>query len=140
MLKIMCWLEPEDYWNINGMNENNQTIDYYGYTFLVQDESEDMSGSPVRVMVIEMINANFTVGFALPDGLKVDGDLQLGFICHDKPHDEIPFNCRLSGEEKRTRYGGDQHQKLEYLGFTLEKFYEQKGVKFYLHDLRPPSS
>lgn len=139
MLKIMCWLEAEDYWNMNTMNENDQTVDYYGYTFVVEDEGE-VSNASVRVVVIELINANFTVGFALPDNLDLGKEFQIGFISHDRPTDEIPFVCKLSDEVKKTSYAGDELQKLEYLGFTLEKFYEQKGAKFYMHDLRPPSS
>jgi len=140
MLKIMCWLESEDYWNLSGMNEKDQAIDYYGYTFFIEDDTEKSGAPPVRVVVIELVNANFTVGFALPNNLQLDNQFQIGFICHDRPEDEIPFVCTLSEEVKKTKYNGDELQKLEYLGFSLEKFYEQKGVKFYLHDLRPPSS
>ena len=139
MLKIMCWLEAEDYWNLSAMNDRDQTVDYYGYTFVVEDEEEG-GGSSVRVVVVELINTNFSVGFALPDNLDLGKEFEIGFISADRPEDAIPLVCKLSDDVKKTKYGGDELQKLEYLGFTLEKFYEQRGAKFYLHDLRPPSS
>lgn len=139
MLKIMCWLEAEDYWNVNSMNEENRSVDYYGYTFIVEDEA-DSSNPHVRVVVVELINLYFTIGFALPNDLDIGKEFQIGFISADRPEDEIPIVCSLSSEVKKTSYSGNQLQKIEYLGFTLEKFYEQKGGKFYLHDLRPPSS
>ena len=74
----------------------------------------------------------------LPSNYKMDKEFKLGFICQEKPDQDIPLECKLSDEVKTAQYPGTDIDRIEYIGFTLEKFYEQKEVKFYLHDLRPP--
>lgn len=140
MLQIMCWIDSEDYWALNSMHENNQAIDYYGYRFEIQDSSEAPDPTPISVLVFELINAKIVVGFAIPNDLKIDGEFKIGFICQERPDKEIPLSCKLSDEVKRTKYPGDDLHRLEYIGFSLEKFYDEKGVKFYLNDLRPRKS
>ena len=140
MVQIMCWLDSEDYWYLNNMHENNQTIDYYAYRFNVEDSSEAPDPTPVNLVVVELINAKLAIGFALPPNFKFeDSEFKLGFICQDRPDKEIPLECKLSDEVKETKYAGTDIHRLEYIGFSLEKFYEEKGAKFYLHDLRPPA-
>ena len=51
--------------------------------------------------------------------------------------DPINHECKLSDEIKKTKFPGSDIHRLEYIGFTLEKFYTEKDVKFYFHDLRP---
>ena len=140
MVQIMCWLDSEDYWYLNNMHENNQTIDYYAYSFNVEDSSEAPDPTPVNLVVVELINAKLAIGFALPPNFKFeDSEFKLGFICQDRPDKDIPLECKLSDEVKETKYAGTDIHRLEYIGFSLEKFYEEKGAKFYLHDLRPPA-
>jgi hypothetical protein len=137
MIQIVCFIDSEDYWNLDAMRENNIRVNFYGYTFEVEGLGETAGGSSViKVRVVELLNAYIAVGLALPDNISIDGEFQLNFICQDNPSRDIPLVCKLSDEVKRTMYKGDDLEKLEYIGFSLEKFYESKGVTFYLYDLR----
>ena len=138
MIQIMCWLDSEDYWYIHNMHENNQTLDYYAYLFKVDDSSEAPDPVPITILVTELISAKMAVGFVLPPNYQMDNDFTLGFICQERPDKDIPLECKLSEEIKRAQYPGTDIDRIEYIGYTLEKFYEQKDAKFYLHDLRPP--
>ena len=131
-------LDSEDYWYLNNMHENNQSIDYYAYRFNIEDSSEAPDPTPVNLIVIELINAKLAIGFALPPDFNYDEEFKLGFICQERPDKDIPLVFKLSDEVKNTKYAGTDIHRLEYIGFSLEKFYEEKGAKFYLHDLRPP--
>ncbi len=135
--QIMCWVDSEDYWNLNAMNKDNQKVDYYGYTFEVEGGTEGIGSSIVRLVVVELISAKIAVGFILPNHINLGPEFQLRFICHDSPTDDIAVDCKLSDEVKNAKYMGDDNEKIEYIGFTLEKFYENNSAKFYLHDLRP---
>ena len=136
MLTLMSFVESEDYWNINNINTNNLNLDYYAYTFEVVGGSESEGASSVKVIVVELINAKIAIGYILPSHLKLEGEFKIGFICQDKPTDDISFICRLSNEVKRATYNGDDLEKLEYIGFSLEKFYDSKSVRYYMQDLR----
>ena len=137
MIQIVCFIDSEDYWNLDSMREKNIRVNFYGYTFEVEGLGETAGGSNVvKVRVVELLNAYIAVGLALPNNVLLDGEFQLGFICQDNPSRDIPLVCKLSEEVKRTMYKGDDLEKLEYVGFSLEKFYESKGVTFYLYDLR----
>jgi len=137
MLKIVCWVDPEDYANLNSIMESNVPVNYYGYTFKVEGGSETSGGSSiVTLKVVELQNANIAVGFALPDNVSIDGEFQLGFISQDSLDKQIPLLCKISDEVKCTQYMGDDIEKLEYIGFSLEQFYGNKGATFYLYDLR----
>jgi hypothetical protein len=141
MLQIMCCVNPEDYWYLDSMVENNVPVNYYGYMFKVEGASETSGGdSIVKLIVVELINANISVGFALPENMSIDGEFQLGFISQDNPTRDIPLVCKLSEEVKRATYMGNDIEKLEYIGFTLEQFYQNKGATFYLYDLRGSTS
>lgn len=136
MLTLMSWVESEDYWNINKLDNENQQLDYYAYTFEVTGGSESEGASKVSVIVVELISAKIAVGYVLPNHINIDGEFKIGFICQDKPADDISFNCKLSKEVKKASYNGDDLEKLEYIGFSLEKFYENQGAKYYMQDLR----
>jgi len=136
MLTFISFVESEDYWNINNLNTKNQNLDYYAYTFEVLGGSESEGASSVKVIVVELINANIAIGYILPSHIKLEGEFKIGFICQDKPTDDISFVCRLSNEVKRATYNGDDLEKLEYIGFSLEKFYDSKSVRYYMQDLR----
>ena len=140
MLQIMCWVDSEDYWHLHSLNETNQNLDYYGYRFEVEGGKEVTGTSVVRLLIVEFISAKMTVGFVTPGNLKMeDSDLTLRFISHEEPTKDVPVKCKISNETKRASYMGDDQEKIEYIGFTLEKFYESHNAKFYLHDLRPAS-
>ena len=137
MIQIVCFIDPEDYWNLDSMREKNIRVNFYGYTFEVEGLGEATGGSTVvKVRVVEFLNCYIAVGLALPNNISLDGEFQLNFICQDNPSRDIPLVCKLSEEVKRTIYKGDDMERLEYVGFSLEKFYESKKVTFYLYDLR----
>lgn len=137
MLQIICWLESEDYSYFNSLNEKNTPVNYYAYRINITGGPEATSNSKiVSIIVVELINANIAVGIAIPETLEIDGEFKLGFISQEFPDKNIPLTCKLSKEVKRAEYMGDENEKLEYVGFSLEKFYQNKGVNFYLNDLR----
>lgn len=140
MLQILCWVDSEDYLFLQSMNEQNQTLNYYGYTFEVEGGTEGIGTSVVRLLVVEFISAKMAVGFVIPNTFKLESnELTLRFVSHENPSKDIPVACKLSDEVKKASYMGDDQEKIEYIGFTLEKFYEKNNAKFYLHDLRPPA-
>ena len=85
MLQIMCWVESEDYWYINGLNEKDEKVDYYAYRFEVEDSSEAPDPTPVNLIVTEVISAKMAVGFAVGDNLNFDDGYQIGFISQERP-------------------------------------------------------
>lgn len=137
MLQILCLVTSEDYLYLSSMGEQNIPVNFYGYTFEVTSVGETEGGSGmVKVIVVELINANMALGFAVRNNMSIDGEFQLNFTSQDNPTKDIPIVCKLSQEVKRTSYTGDDIAKLEYLGLSLEKFYEGKGATFYFYDLR----
>ena len=141
MLKIMCWINQEDYSNMKSLIESNVPVNYYGYTFNVEGGSEASGGSSaVSVKVVELMNAYICVGLVLPDNISIDGEFELRFISQEGSGGDlesgIPIISKISNEVKHATYMGDDLEKLEYIGFTLEQFYHSKGATFYLYDLR----
>ncbi|MGQ0794167.1 MAG: hypothetical protein ACT4NX_08830 [Deltaproteobacteria bacterium] len=138
MIKILCYVEPEDYWTLDSTGKSNVPVNYYGYTFEVKGGGGETSGgfSSARVSVIEFSNLRMAMGLALPEGIKLDGEFELRFICHERMEGDIPVVCKLSKEVKSASYKGDDEEKLEFIGFTLERFYEGKNARFYFYDLR----
>lgn len=140
MLQIMCWVDSEDYWYLHSLNEKNQSLEYYGYRFEVEGGTEGIGTSSVRLLIVEFISAKMAIGFVIPKDFKLEKpDVTLRFISHEQPTNDVPVPCRISDEVKRASYMGDDQEKIEYIGLTLEKFYESHNAKFYLHDLRPPT-
>lgn len=139
MLQILCMVDAEDYWQLNSYNESGKSVNYYGYIFEVEGGREGMGTSSVRLLVFEIIDLKMSIGFITPNDLKLEKDFRLLFIANDSPTKEIPVECKLSDEVKKTAYMGDDLEKIEYIGFTLEKFYDDNNAKFYMHDLRPPA-
>jgi len=135
-MKIMSWLDSEDYWYMNSLSEQNKEINYYGYVMEVGDEEDS---SKAKIMVIELQSVKLAVGYIVSLSMDLSGQIDIGFICQERPDKDIPFSCRLSGEVKNLTYTGDDLQKIEYAGLALEKFYQNKGAKFSLLDLRPKS-
>lgn len=139
MLQILCMVDPEDYWQLNAYNDGNRAVNCYGYVFDVEGGSEGMGNSVIRLLVFEFADVKMSVGFITPDNLELQKDFRLIFIANDSPTKEIPVECKLSDEVKKTSFMGDDLEKIEYIGYTLEKFYNDNNVKFYMHDLRPPA-
>ena len=137
MLQIMCWVDSEDYWYLHSLNEKDQKLDYYGYRFEVEGGTEGIGTSSIRLLIVEFISAKMALGFVTPKDFKLEKpDLTLRFISHEEPTKDVPVQCKISEEVKRASYMGDDQEKIEYIGFTLERFYESHNAKFYLHDLR----
>lgn len=137
MLEVVCWINPEDYWIINSLNENNVPIQSYGYKFEIRggvDQTNQESG--VSLFIQELRNAHITIGVSTPIDYKIDGEFKLGFICQENVTNRLPFACSMSDEVKKTVYSGNDIEKLEYIGYTLERFYQEKGATFYLFDVR----
>ena len=140
MLQIMCWVDSEDYWYLHSLNEKDQKLDYYGYRFEVEGGTEGIGTSSIRLLIVEFISAKMALGFVTPKDFKLEKpDLTLRFISHEEPTKDVPVQCKISEEVKRASYMGDDQEKIEYIGFTLERFYESHNAKFYLHDLRQPT-
>lgn len=140
MLQIMCWIDSEDYWYLHSLNERNESLEYYGYRFEIEGGTEGIGTSSVRLLIVEFISAKMALGFVTPKDFQLEKpDLTLRFISHEEPTKDVPVQCKISEEVKRASYMGDDQEKIEYIGFTLEKFYESHNAKFYLHDLRPPA-
>lgn len=135
-MKIMCWLDSEDYWYMNSLSEQNKEVNYYGYVMEVGDEEDT---SRIKIMVVELQNVKLVVGFVVPLSMDLGGAMDMGFICQEQPDKDIPLSFKLSQEVKKLNYTGDDIQKIEYAGLSLEKFYQNKGIKFSLLDLRPIS-
>jgi len=138
-VKIMCWLDHEDYEYLKSVSQQKRPLEFYGYTFKVAGGSESTGvATTLRLVVVELKSANMAVGLALPEGMELEGEFELGFISQmdPDPKKDIAIRCKLSEEVKRATYMGDDTEKLEYIGFSLEKFYEGKGARFYLNDLR----
>ena len=138
MLQILCWIDSEDFYYLNSLNEKGQALDYYAYVFEVEGGAEGIGMSTVRLLVFEIISAKIAVAFVTPKNFKPEKDIRLRFTCHEKPSDDVPVEFKLSDEIKKANYMGDDLEKIEYIGYTLEKFYQGNDAKFYLHDLRPP--
>jgi len=130
---IVCMIENEDYWNLDSIVSSGKTIEFYGYKFVAETPSG--STPPITIAVIELTNATFSIGLAVGEKFK-ESKLLLYCICQQVPDKQIPISVKLSAEVKKIRYDGDELQRIEYLGLTLEKFYEHKGIKFYLLDFR----
>lgn len=135
-MQIICWINPEDYWNIDSLIEQGSSMNYFGYKFEVQGGTESAGSSTLTLHVVELVNAHISVGLCLPKDMSLDTEFKLGFICQENPTKELVVDCTLTDEVKRINYGGDELEKLEYIGFSLEKFYYEKKATFYLCDLR----
>ncbi|WP_462137159.1 hypothetical protein [Candidatus Mycalebacterium sp.] len=126
-------IENEDYWNLDSIVSSGKEVASYGYKFVAEDPSG--STPPVTIAVVELANATFSVGFIIKDDFA-ENELTLGCICQQVPDKQIPIKTAISDEVKKVQYEGNELQRIEYVGVSLEKFYENRGAKFYLLDLR----
>jgi len=136
MVEIVCLVETEDYWNINSLVEKNIPIKHYGYRFQVLGGAEGEGSKEVEIVVFELLNASVSVGLYLPERFAETTQFKLGFTSQTDPTSKVSVECSLSPEVKKVSYEGSERERLEYIGFTLERFYADKGATFYLYDLK----
>ena len=129
-------IETEDYWNLDSIIGSGNRVESYGYRFVGEDPSG--SSAPATVVVFELANATFSVGLIVSESFA-ETDMELGFICQQVPDKQIPLKATVSDEVKKIQREGDELQRIEYIGLSLEKFYENSGAKFYLLDMRGQS-
>lgn len=132
-MRVICMIENEDYWNLDSIVSSGKKVESYGYNFVAEDPSG--STPPVIIAVIELANATFSVGFIVKDGFA-EKNLTLCCVCQQVPDKQIPLKATISDEVKKVQYEGNELHRIEYVGLSLEKFYENSGAKFYLLDLR----
>ena len=87
-MKIMSWLDAEDYWYMNSLSEQNKEINYYGYVMDVGDEEDS---SRIKIMVVELQSVKMVVGFIVPLDMDLSGEIEMGFICQERPDKDIPL-------------------------------------------------
>jgi hypothetical protein len=137
MLQVVCWVNPEDYWVVDSLMEKKIPIQHYGYRFEVVGGSEGSgSGDKISLTVIELRNANMAIGLYLPEKFAENREFKLRFISHENPTRELPLECGVTDEIKRVSFDGNEIEQLEYIGFSLERFYGDKSATFYLYDLK----
>lgn len=132
-MRVVCMIENEDYWNLDSIIGSGGGVESYGYRFIAEDPSG--SAAPSTVVVFELANATFSVGLIVSNSFN-ETDMELGFICQQVPDKQIPVKTSVSEEVKKIQKEGDELQRIEYVGLSLEKFYENSGAKFYLLDMR----
>ena len=107
MLQILCWIDTEDYLYLQSMNEQNQTLNYYGYTFEVEGGAEGIGTSVIRLLVVEFVSAKMAVGFVLPNNFVIEGkELTLRIVSPENPSKDIPVVCKISDEIKKGELHG----------------------------------
>ncbi len=130
-------IENEDYWNLDSIIGSGGEIEIYGYRFVAEDPSG--STPEVTIVVFELANATCSVGLIVDNDFK-ETDMVLGCICQQVPDKQIALKAKVSDEVKKIQREGGELQRIEYVGLSLEKFYENSGAKFYLLDLRGQSA
>jgi hypothetical protein len=74
----------------------------------------------------------------LPKDKVIEKELEVIFTTQPTADRQMPEDlkllCEFSEEKKDTQYAGENLEKLEYIGYSLEKFYETKKATFYLFD------
>ena len=137
MLKIVCWVNSEDYWRISELIDGGAPIGFYGYMIEIAGESKGGKEDLLKVAVVELKEALVTVGVTLPEGVLLNEDFELAFISQDRPTREVPVVCGLSPEDVRKSISSASlSQRLEDVFTQLEVAYNNKGIMFYPYDLR----
>jgi len=142
MLKIVCWVNSEDYWRISEIIDGGNPIGSYGYMIEIAGESkggkEDLLKEDLlKVAVVELKEVLVAVGVALPEGVLLNEDFELAFISQDRPTREVPVVCGLSPEDvRKSIFSASLSQRIEEVFTQLELAYTNKGIMFYPYDLR----
>ena len=113
-------------------------LPHFTYTLTVSGAPEGGTSSTLKLYIIELVSSNLSIGFTLPPDKEIDKDLEIVFTTQPtadvKMPEDLKLICEFSDEKKETEYAGENLEKLEYIGYSLEKFYETKKASFYLFD------
>ena len=140
MLNIGCLIDNEDYNRVESTLEGDQ-LPSASYTITVEDgPEEEATGTSVQLHVIELQSISLAVGFTLPNEKKIEDELAIVFTTPPDAQRTMPkdlvVKLNFSDTQKTAKHGGDELEKLEFKGYSLEKFYEGKQATFYLFDYR----
>ena len=137
MLNIGCLVVNEDYDRLRLSIVENK-LPHFTYTLTVSGAPEGGTSSTLKLYIIELVSSNLSIGFTLPPDKEIDKDLEIVFTTQPtadvKMPEDLKLICEFSDEKKDTQYAGENLEKLEYIGYSLEKFYETKKASFYLFD------
>ena len=139
MLNIGCLIDNEDYNRIEATLKGDE-LPSFTYTITVEDGPEDPepTGSSIQLYVIELQSVSLAVGFTLPKNKKIEKEVAVVFTTHPDAQRTMPkdlvVKLEFSDDQKKANHGGDDLEKLEFIGYSLEKIYETKKATFYLFD------
>ena len=137
MLSIGGVIQNEDYGAVQDVIDNEQ-LPHSSYTVTVKNENKGEGSLPIKLYVIELTTASLAIGFTLPNTTKIEEDVSLTFTTYpdaQRPNPEyLKFKCKFSDKQKEEKRDGDPLEKLEYVGYKLEKDYNEKKATFYLFD------
>ena len=137
MLNIGCLVVNEDYDRLKSTMKENK-LPHFTYTLTVTGAPEGGTSTTLKLYVVELVSSNLSIGFTLPPDKPIDKELEIIFTTQPtadvKMPEDLKLICDFSEEKKDTEYAGKNLEKLEYIGYSLEKFYETKKATFYLFD------
>ena len=137
MLNIGCLVVNEDYDRLKSSIVENK-LPHFTYTLTVTGAPEGETSTTLKLYVLELVSSNLSIGFTLPPDKEIDKDLEIIFTTQPtadvKMPEDLKLICEFSDEKKDSQYAGENLEKLEYIGYSLEKFYETKKASFYLFD------
>ncbi|NSW88202.1 hypothetical protein CL651_000390 [bacterium] len=137
MLNIGCLVVNEDYDRLKSTMKENK-LPHFTYTLTVTGAPEGGTSTTLKLYVVELVSSNLSIGFTLPPDKPIDKELEIIFTTQPtadvKMPEDLKLICDFSEEKKDTEYAGENLEKLEYIGYSLEKFYETKKATFYLFD------
>ena len=137
MLNIGCLVVNEDYDRLKSTIKENK-LPHFTYTLTVTGAPEGGTPTTLKLYVVELVSSNLSLGFTLPADKPIEKELEIIFTTQPtadvKMPEDLKIICEFSDEKKNTEYAGENLEKLEYIGYSLEKFYETKKATFYLFD------
>ena len=137
MLSIGGVIQNEDYDAVQTAIGNEQ-LPHSSYTITVKNENKGEGSLPIKLYVLELPTAHIAIGFTLPNTKELEKDISLTFTTYpdaQRPNPEyLKFKCKFSEDQKEEKRDGDPLEKLEYVGYKLEKGYNEKKATFYLFD------
>ena len=139
MLNIGCLVVNEDYDMLKSSMKENK-LPHFSYSLIVTGAPEGSSSTTLTLYVLEFVSSNLSIGFTLPSDKPIEKELEVVFTTQPtadvKMPDDLKLICEFSDEKKETTYDGENLEKLEYIGYSLEKFYGTKKATFYLFDYK----
>jgi len=137
MLSIGGVIQNEDYDAVQTAIGNEQ-LPHSSYTITVKNENKGEGSLPIKLYVLELPTVHIAIGFTLPNTQELEKDISLTFTTYpdaQRPNPEyLKFQCKFSDDQKEEKRDGDPLEKLEYVGYKLEKGYNEKKATFYLFD------